>query len=459
MSEEMNERQDSTEVEALDYENAYLEVDEISDEGGKAGGGEEVKLAEKVDGTEKVDGAEIAAKAEKVKKISFFETGLGKIKELFAEFYNKFFKADSKKGKILAGVLAAVLATLALLIFINSRNKINPKDYIDISYTGCNGYVSLDLKVDTTELYQKYSEKITDQDKLAALTEFCDSFKAVNDDSNLSNGQSTLVKIEYDKDAAQKAGVKLSDDSFKTKVKGVDNGQSIDVFSKVELSFGGVSPKAILEIKNNWDDDFLKTLTFECDKSDGIKNGDSVLVTCTTSRDELAKHGYITDNQMTKEVKADGLPVYCNTYTQLDMAEVETIKRACVQNVESEVADTTTRMIYQITGKNEYLRLVNEERTENTSVILTTFMVEKEQEAKGVNNYIEVLIGTDIVCGDVTERVYFNYEFTNLYLKADGTFVMEHDDYSHRYNCGTNADDLFLKNSVSRYDLYDYAYI
>ena len=118
MSEEMNERQDSTEVEALDYENAYLEVDEISDEGGKAGGGEEVKLAEKVDGTEKVDGAEIAAKAEKVKKISFFETGLGKIKELFAEFYNKFFKADSKKGKILAGVLAAVLAALALLILI-----------------------------------------------------------------------------------------------------------------------------------------------------------------------------------------------------------------------------------------------------------------------------------------------------------------------------------------------------
>lgn len=101
MSEEMNERQDSTEVEALDYENAYLEVDEISDEGGKAGGGEEVKLAEKVDGTEKVDGAEIAAKAEKVKKISFFETGLGKIKELLRSFIISFLKLIQRRGKSL----------------------------------------------------------------------------------------------------------------------------------------------------------------------------------------------------------------------------------------------------------------------------------------------------------------------------------------------------------------------
>ena len=79
------------------------------------------------------------------------------------------------------------------------------------------------------------------------------------------------------------------------RAKGIDAGTKIDLFSNVEVTFAGISPDAYALVTNKWGDEYLGSLIFTADMTENIQKGDAVTIRCETGKEELGRHGYITD--------------------------------------------------------------------------------------------------------------------------------------------------------------------
>ena len=66
---------------------------------------------------------------------------------------------------------------------------------------------------------------------------------------------------------ADNAGADINKKQYTYKAKGINAGAKIDIYSGVDVTFSGISPDARVIIDNDWDDDYLKTLTFTADKA------------------------------------------------------------------------------------------------------------------------------------------------------------------------------------------------
>ena len=77
------------------------------------------------------------------------------------------------------------------------------------------------------------------------------------------------------------------------KASGITDGAVVDIYARINVAFTGISPDAMVLVNNEWEDDYLKTLTFSVNKANGITLGDTIKVTCDQPYEELARHGII----------------------------------------------------------------------------------------------------------------------------------------------------------------------
>lgn len=134
----------------------------------------------------------------------------------------------------------------------------------------------------------------------------------------------------------------------KIKASGISKGTSVELFDKVDVTFTGVSPQAGIVITNNWEDEYLSGLTFTPDKKDNISLGDSVKITCNTSYEDIARHGFLVHNIETS-YNADKLPEYVDDVSLIDKKVVEQVSKEVLETINKETADNTFHMLYKAT--------------------------------------------------------------------------------------------------------------
>ena len=225
-----------------------------------------------------------------------------------------------------------------------------------------------------------------------------------------------------------------------------------DRFDKVDVTFTGVSPQAGIVITNNWEDEYLSGLTFTPDKKDNISLGDSVKITCNTSYEDIARHGFLVHNIETS-YNADKLPEYVDDVSLIDKKVIEQVSKEVLETINKETADNTFHMLYKATKDTAYLYHINEE-TCSDAKITGIYYLQKKGNAGETNNYIYITASATISDSEDSKTVYFAFSYSNAYINADGTFDMNHDNEEKRYVCSTDYDSLYSECIGSKSDNY-----
>ena len=202
-------------------------------------------------------------------------------------------KDKSLSNKVYFAVGGIVLAVILIVAVFIKVNEFDIRDYIKPVYTGADGYASVTFVVDEDALSNKLLGKKADDDKKYYVRKFIESINVYTTDTDIKNGDKVHCEIEFNDTYADNAGADINKKQYTYKAKGINAGAKIDIYSGVDVTFSGISPDARVIIDNDWDDDYLKTLTFTADKASSIKLNDSIMVSCDVSYEDMARHGIL----------------------------------------------------------------------------------------------------------------------------------------------------------------------
>ena len=240
-----------------------------------------------------------------------------------------------------------------IAVFINI-NRFDIKKYIKPIYTGANGYASVRFDIDESGLEKKLLGKKSDGDTQYYVRKFIESISVHTDATDIKNGDIVKVTIEYNALYADKVKADIPHDEYTYKASGITDGAVVDIYARINAAFTGISPDARIVVNNEWEDDYLKTLTFSVSKAEGITLGDTIKVTCEQSYEELARHGIIA-RSMDASYTADMLSSYCESKEAINKDVMNTIYSEITDTIKKETADVTYRILFAATGNTEYL--------------------------------------------------------------------------------------------------------
>lgn len=352
-------------------------------------------------------------------------------------------------------VIIAVFIAIIIAVFIK-LNKFDIKQYIKPVYTGANGYASVTFVIDEDALSEKLLGKNPDSDRQYYVGKFIESLSVHTDAVDIKNADTLKVIIDYNEAYAVGAKADIPHREYTYKVKGISDGAVVDLYSGVSVSFTGISPDAKIIVSNDWEDEYLKTITFSADKTEQIKLGDTVKVVCDTSYEELARHGIIA-RFMEMNYTADMLSSYCEAKDSISSDIMNTIYDEIISTISKETENVTYRMLFAATGNTDYLYHINEEKADDIKIEAVYFINNNinDSENNDIKNYIAVEASANISDNEESEQVYFMFIYSNAYVTVNGEFNIVHDNPDKRFACSISQEKLYdeyvgdLKNSYT----------
>lgn len=355
---------------------------------------------------------------------------------------------------VAAGAVILVAVVVFIIVFAVRSGKINPEKYITIQYSGANGYAAAECVVDSEKLYEKLAKKEKDPDKLSKYRKFADSVYAKVDKEDIANGDKLSVKIYYDEQAAKEAGAVFLKNKYNIKAQGIEKGTELDLFSQVEVTFAGISPKAFVIVTNKWEEEYLSTLSFTADRAENIAKGDTITIQCEADKAQLGRHGYLVD-ETEVPVTADGLSVYAENKEQLEESVLSAIQEEVFDTIVSQTEDNTFRMLYKASGNDEFLRNDNVEAAADLELLYVYFLKRRDGADAVKDNYLYYVCRANVSNDDTWEAVYFVFEYSDGYVTSDGKYDIIHDNSDKRYSCSLDYESLIEEKIMNKEETYD----
>lgn len=222
--------------------------------------------------------------------------------------------SQKTKNNIIIGSISGVvlIGVIVLLIVLLGGTRINLTDeeIVKVTFNGGDGRGYADYSMDSSKLNEISEDalgKNPSLDEQLAWYSFTSSIRYSFDKSDeLSNGDKVTLSVTWDEDLAKEAGVKVSGDDLEVEVSGLEPAKPIDVFNTLEVTFEGFDGNGTLSYKNTSEDDFMYSVYFSADKSDGLSNGDKVIITADVSDYTLDQYNYVL-TEKEKEYTVEGL--------------------------------------------------------------------------------------------------------------------------------------------------------
>ncbi len=283
-------------------------------------------------------------------------------------------KANPLILAIAAGVIVVLVVLIIIIANVTKYQKIDAKDLFKVEFEGINTcgkataelncyseyyYSSLDAADKLTEaLGSEYADLLDDfdyEDEIDDIDEdvspyfslkeetFLDAWSKADDKSeantmrkalmktnskgeyklkceiennkNLKNGDKVKCVVTYDEDYLKQYNIKLKNTEFEVEVEGLEDGQEIDFFDGVEVTFTGVDGKGYASVDTY---NAMSMFSFDYDTSSNLSNGDTFTITARCYYD-MTEAGdkywfkyndeyYITaEKEQTKEYEVTGL--------------------------------------------------------------------------------------------------------------------------------------------------------
>lgn len=232
----------------------------------------------------------------------------------------------TKKRKWTLIVGSILLLCLTLFTSCSKKHTLDFKQMVDIEFSGLNGKGKLEL-VDNNSMYEnkEFLEALfPDNSTKKAKEKLKELMNTVNysfsKQTDLSNDDEIIIKVEYDKDLFEDKEVKVENSEYKLKVTGLSDGTKIDVFDGLQMVGIGYSGFGDVSFNNIDCNEFVKeNVTFLCSESN-LSNGDKVKVVASFS-EELAEKELLIIENVEKEFTVSGLkePVKIDPFENLNI--------------------------------------------------------------------------------------------------------------------------------------------
>ncbi len=238
-------------------------------------------------------------------------------------------------------LLTAALSTFLTACGSSAKNvAFSIDDYYSIVISGeasgsANAYVSIDedglMEAINDAVYDGERDEIEVLSVLLYIEDAVD-YDFVGENTELKNGDTVSVGFTIDSD-------KLSEDVFgdffvtingnalTETVSGLAEPVKLDVLTDVVVSFGGTAPNGAAKVEYVGSNDFIKkNVYYRLDKSSGLSNGDTVVVTAQCSQSSLDEYlYYIDENAVEKSFTIEGLAYMAYTFDGLDTEQVDSV--------------------------------------------------------------------------------------------------------------------------------------
>ena len=236
-------------------------------------------------------------------------------------FKNKFFYI---------GIASALAILAVVLILVNQPKKFNIEKYIKVTYSGVDGYgkasVRLDKNALKNDIYNKVFKKKSSTDSaVSAIQSYFGStaqakqiITAINSieldvqdsTTGLKNGDKIVVNIKYNNNLAKIAKIKFKGKKYTSKVTGLKEVESLDVFAGLKVTFKGMAPNGYVDISYSGDSR-IHSYDFSVEEYSSLKNGDTITVKFKLSDENTAIEGYVA-TEKEKTYTVDGLDEMMN---------------------------------------------------------------------------------------------------------------------------------------------------
>ena len=366
-----------------------------------------------------------------------------------------------KKGKVIALVIAGLLALGAGLFFIfrpASGIEIGGNvTYKVVGITGCGNIEFGIIQGNITDDIVKNNDKI-DEANARKIVESIVIEADTDRNGKLANGDKVYAKLSYDEELAKTHNIKLVLAENEFEISNLKDGKELNIFDNVDVVVAGVSPETFVVVKNNWKDEYLKDVTFDVDKKSGIVTGDKIVVTCNATQSEAASYGYAFTNSK-KEFVVDKVDTYTEGVNDLDIPTLKNVWNKIKECIQTQTEDTSFRMLYKAFQDSAILKEYNSEKIEDLKLRGAYYLKAMGENADLKNNYIYYLIEARITNGERTENVYFGFEFYDASLDVDRKFNLAYDKLEERYVVSRSYDVVYENLINAKLDKFNVARI
>lgn len=373
--------------------------------------------------------------AEKTKE--GMKKGADKVKDLILNYKEKC-KSDKRYliGGV-AGIAVVVLAIILAVVISAMPKKVNVSKCMEVTVEGFDehGYANVEFSMDDfaraclkakgvnlkagQSYYEGWSRKFqtVSIETLMGLVQY-----EIDNQEDLSNGDTVVVKIKFDNEKAKKYGLKFTGDTYKYKVDGLEELEGVDPFEGLKVTFEGVAPNAYPEFDYEGSCEFLDSSMFYCEESDenGYDVGDKVTVYVSMSEEEAENYGYGLEKTK-KEYVCEDVDQYLTKGEQLTDNILKTLQQEAEDCIDSYLADNVDH-------------ISNDKLTYEGSYILAS----KNKDSWYGSNIIYVIYSTQISSKDTYDydypeegitngapyfaptKVYMPVSFENVICQTDG---------------------------------------
>ena len=315
-------------------------------------------------------------------------------------------------------IIGAVI-TAVVLIMMPKTVQVDIGQYANATFSGIDGKGNCTPGISTdglyTELYMKLGK---DKNRMINVASFLRTVYIDLEDptqaGTLKNGDSVTLKINYDENLAKTAKLKLTDTEVTQTVSGLTVLTQVNPFDKVTVKFSGYSPDAGAEITADNVPAPFSPYDFKLDKTSGIKEGDTVTVTCTLSESVAEEKGY-TLTETSKTFTAENLDKYILTMADISQSFMDKMKQDASDVLESYLA------------KN----YINDDKMSSAATIserqyLGAYLVTSKNQTVGEDDFnsIYLIYNATVTPTDTTypaKVTYFPIRFCGLTSLATGT--------------------------------------
>lgn len=361
--------------------------------------------------------------------------------------------SESKRKKLLAICVVGICICIVLIAGMLSRRHVDLAEYVRCEYTGVNGCAEVVCVVERDKLYEELAGTQKDMEKRELYRRFADSVSAKAEQKDIRNGDKIHVTVKCDDQLAKQAGIQVGNRTFTVRAGGIGDGVKVDLFEHVEVVFAGISPEAYVVVKNNWADESLKNLRFQADKSSGVTVGDVIVISCSATKEELAKNGIVAQ-RYEQEYTADKLSSYASGAKAVSAEVLNDIDIEAREAIIRLTADNTFRILYKATEDEKYLHQINEEKAEQIELLGEYFLKRKNAGEGNADNYLYLIYRADVSNGSETLPVYFGFEYMQGYVTVEGEFNIAHEAVDERYACSADYEKLYHTLIGSKSDRY-----
>lgn len=179
-------------------------------------------------------------------------------------------RRKSPAGPIALALIIAAALVVAVILIMNHRQTVNLADYLEITFTGYDGYGTATYTLDTED------------ETLAGLGldwYACELTPA----EGLHNDDTVTFSWNIDEDdlaaAEEAAGCRIAAEDVTVTVEDLEEITTFDAFDGATLTFTGAEPEGTAELTSVGSDPVCQELDYHIDPSTGLSNGDTVTIT------------------------------------------------------------------------------------------------------------------------------------------------------------------------------------